>query len=98
VPFTLRNIKEHLEDIGFALGGPPDLEFRATTKPLNVPPGTRRGYEAGPEGLESSSSARPISARIRAGTPTAGATGGPPSRALIVAAQVLRQLTTWCRS
>jgi quercetin dioxygenase-like cupin family protein len=107
VPFTLRNIKEDLEDIGSAFDGPPDLEFRAATKPLGlaqcalsyqrvprgyrfpyghshetqeevyvvvrgsgrmkldeeivelkewdavrVPPGTWRGYEAGPEGLE----------------------------------------------
>jgi mannose-6-phosphate isomerase-like protein (cupin superfamily) len=107
VPFTLRNIKADLEDIGSAFDGPPDLEFRAATKPLEleesalsyqsvppgcrfpyghshatqeevyvvvrgsgrmklddeivelgewdavrVPPGTWRGYEAGPEGLE----------------------------------------------
>jgi mannose-6-phosphate isomerase-like protein (cupin superfamily) len=51
VPFTLRNIKEDLEDIGSAFGGPPDLEFRAATKALEleqsalsyqrVPPGCR---------------------------------------------------------
>jgi len=107
VPFTLRNIKDDLEDIGSAFDGPPDLEFRAATKPLElgesalsyqrvppasrfpyghthhtqeevyvvvrgsgrmklddeivelrewdavrVPPGTWRGYEAGPGGLE----------------------------------------------
>jgi mannose-6-phosphate isomerase-like protein (cupin superfamily) len=107
VPFTLRNIKEDLQDIGSAFDGPPDLEFRAATKPLEleesalsyqrvppayrfpyghshstqeevyvvvrgsgrmklddeivelkewdavrVQPGTWRGYEAGPEGLE----------------------------------------------
>jgi mannose-6-phosphate isomerase-like protein (cupin superfamily) len=107
VPFTLRNIKEDLEDIGGRFGGAPDLEFRAATKALEleqsalsyqrvppgcrfpyghthvtqeevyvvvrgsgrmkvddqilglkewdvvrVPPGTWRGYEAGPEGLE----------------------------------------------
>jgi mannose-6-phosphate isomerase-like protein (cupin superfamily) len=106
VPFTLRNIKD-LEDIGSAFDGPPELEFRAATKSLEleksalsyqfvpsgfrfpyghshetqeevyvvvrgsgrmklddeivevkewdavrVPPGTWRGYEAGPEGLE----------------------------------------------
>ena len=106
MPFTLRNIKG-LEDIGSAFDGPPDLEFRAATRPLEleksalsyqwvppgyrfpyghshatqeevyvvvsgsgrmklddeivelrkldlvrVPPGTWRGYEAGPEGLE----------------------------------------------
>ena len=107
MPFTLRNIKEDLEDIGPRFDGAPDLEFRAATKPLElektalsyqrippdyrfpyghthttqeevyvvlrgsgrmkvddeivelkewdavrVPPGTWRGYEAGPEGLE----------------------------------------------
>ena len=107
MPFTLRNIKEDLEDIGPKFGGAPDLEFRAATKALElekaalsyqrvppsyrfpyghthetqeevyvvlrgsgqmkvddeivelkewdavrVPPGTWRGYEAGPEGLE----------------------------------------------
>jgi mannose-6-phosphate isomerase-like protein (cupin superfamily) len=107
VPFTLRNIKNDLEDIGPAFDGAPDLEFRAATKPLEleqgalsyqrvppghrfpyghthtqqeevyvvvggsgrmkvddeiveleewdavrVPPGTWRGYEAGPLGLE----------------------------------------------
>ena len=107
VPFTRRNIKEDLEDIGPRFDGAPDLEFRAATKALEleqsalthqrvppgcrfpyghthqqqeevyvvvrgsglmkiddeiveltewdavrVPPGTWRGYEAGPEGLE----------------------------------------------
>jgi mannose-6-phosphate isomerase-like protein (cupin superfamily) len=107
VPFTLRNLKEDLDDIGPAFDGPPGLEFRAATKALGleksalsyqrvppgcrfpyghthetqeevyvivrgsgrmklddeivdleqwdavrVPPGTWRGYEAGPEGLE----------------------------------------------
>src|SRR3974390_3058354 len=107
MPFTLRNIKEDLEDIGPRFGGAPDLEFRAATAALEleksgrsyqrvppgcrfpyghthkkqeevyvvlrgggrmklddeivelrgwdggaVAPGTWRGYEAGPEGLE----------------------------------------------
>jgi mannose-6-phosphate isomerase-like protein (cupin superfamily) len=107
VPFTLRNIKGDLEDIGPVFDGAPDLEFRAATEALEleesglayqrvppgcrfpyghthvkqeevyvvvrgsgrmklddeivelrewdavrVPPGTWRGYEAGPEGLE----------------------------------------------
>ena len=106
MPFTIKNIKD-LEDIGPVFDGPPGLEFRAATKPLElargalsyqflppgcrfpyghshetqeeiyvflrgsgrmklddeivevrewdvvrVPPGTWRGYEAGPEGLE----------------------------------------------
>jgi hypothetical protein len=36
VPFTLRNIMEDLEDIGSVFDGPPDLEFRAATKPLEL--------------------------------------------------------------
>jgi mannose-6-phosphate isomerase-like protein (cupin superfamily) len=107
VPFTRRNIKNDLEDIGSLFDGAPDLEFRAATKALKleqsavsyqrippgyrfpyghshvrqeevyvvvrgsgrmklddeivelaewdavrVPPGTWRGYEAGPDGLE----------------------------------------------
>jgi mannose-6-phosphate isomerase-like protein (cupin superfamily) len=107
VPFTLRNLKRDLEDVGPRFGGAPDLEFRAATAALEleesglsyqrvppgyrfpfghthqrqeevyvvvrgsgrmkvddeiielrewdavrVPPGTWRGYEAGPEGLE----------------------------------------------
>jgi mannose-6-phosphate isomerase-like protein (cupin superfamily) len=54
VPFTLRNIKDDLEDIGSVFGGPPDLEFRAATKALEldnsalsyqrVPPGHRFPY------------------------------------------------------
>jgi mannose-6-phosphate isomerase-like protein (cupin superfamily) len=52
--FTLRNIKEDLEDIGSVFDGAPDLQFRAATKPLeleksalsyqHVPPGYRFPY------------------------------------------------------
>jgi len=107
VPFTLRNLKEDLENVGPRFDGAPDLEFRLATAALElersglsyqrvppayrfpyghthreqeevyvvlrgsgrmklddeivelkewdavrVPPGTWRGYEAGPEGLE----------------------------------------------
>lgn len=107
MPFTRRNLKEGLEDIGSVFDGPPGLEFRAATTALEleqsaltyqrvppgyrfpfghthrtqeevyvvvrgggqmklddevielrewdavrVPPGTWRGYEAGPDGLE----------------------------------------------
>jgi mannose-6-phosphate isomerase-like protein (cupin superfamily) len=54
VPFTLRNIKEDLENIGPRFDGAPALEFRAATKPLDleqsalsfqrVPPGYRFPY------------------------------------------------------
>lgn len=107
MPFTLRNLREDLEDLGSNFDGPDELEFRMATKPLGlersglsfqsippgyrfpyghthaqqeevyvvvggdgrmkldddvievrrwdavrVPPGTWRGYEAGPDGLE----------------------------------------------
>ena len=107
MPFTLRNLKNDLEDVGGNFDGAPDLEFRMGTFALGlercglsyqrvppgyrfpyghthetqeevyvvvrgggrmkldeeivelaewdavrVPPGTWRGYEAGPEGLE----------------------------------------------
>jgi mannose-6-phosphate isomerase-like protein (cupin superfamily) len=107
VPFTQRNLKEDLEDVGAGFGGAADLEFRLATRALElersglgyqrvppgyrfpyghthktqeevyvvlrgggrmkldeeiielrewdavrVAPGTWRGYEAGPEGLE----------------------------------------------
>ena len=54
MPFTHRNIKGDLEDIGSRFDGAPDLEFRAATKPLElektalshqyVPPGYRFPY------------------------------------------------------
>src|SRR3954463_15445194 len=54
VPFTLRNLKEDLEDLGSNFDGAPDLEFRAATKALelersglsyqHVPPGYRFPY------------------------------------------------------
>ena len=54
VPFTLRNIKDDLEDIGTLFDGAPDLEFRAATKALElaecslsyqrIPPGYRFPY------------------------------------------------------
>ena len=97
MPFTLRTLKEDLEDVGSRFDGAPDLEVRLATEALEleqsglsyqrvppgyrfpyghthkkqeevfvvlrgsgrmewdavrVPPGTWRGYEAGPEGLE----------------------------------------------
>jgi mannose-6-phosphate isomerase-like protein (cupin superfamily) len=107
VPFTLKNLREDVPDVGSNFDGPPDLEFRGAAKALElehsglsfqrippgyrfpyghthetqeevyvvvggsgrmaiddvvielrrwdavrVPPGSWRGYEAGPEGLE----------------------------------------------
>src|SRR3712207_8906532 len=54
VPFTLRNLKEDLEDVGSRFDGSPDLEFRMATEALEleksglsyqrVPPGYRFPY------------------------------------------------------
>ena len=107
MPFTLKNLREDVADVGSNFDGPPDLEFRLASKALGlersglsfqrippgyrfpighthkkqeevfvvvggsgrmklddeivdvelwdavrIPPGTWRGYEAGPEGLE----------------------------------------------
>ncbi len=56
MPFTLRNLKDDLEDIGSNFDGAPDLEFRAATKALEleesgltyqrVPPGYRFPHTA----------------------------------------------------
>ena len=54
MPYTLRNLRGDLEDIGSVFEGPPGLEFRAATKPLELeksalsyqrlPPGGRFPY------------------------------------------------------
>jgi mannose-6-phosphate isomerase-like protein (cupin superfamily) len=54
VPFTRRNIKEDLENVGSGFGGSPELEFRAATRALEleecalsyqrIPPGYRFPY------------------------------------------------------
>jgi mannose-6-phosphate isomerase-like protein (cupin superfamily) len=36
MPFTLRNIKDDLDDLGSGFDGPPGLEFRAATKALQL--------------------------------------------------------------
>jgi hypothetical protein len=36
VPFTLRNLREDLEDVGSNFDGPPDLEFRLATDALEL--------------------------------------------------------------
>ena len=38
MPFTLRNLKADLDDLGSNFDGAPDLEFRAATKALGLPP------------------------------------------------------------
>jgi hypothetical protein len=57
VPFTLRNLKEDLADVGSNFDGPPDLEFRMATQALaleqsglsyqSVPPTNRSVAGAG---------------------------------------------------
>ena len=54
MPFTLKNLKEDLEDVGSRFDGAPDLEFRLATDALEleqsglgyqrVPPGYRFPY------------------------------------------------------
>ena len=54
MPFTRRNLREDLEDLGSNFNGPPELEFRAATKALElvesgltyqrIPPGYRFPY------------------------------------------------------
>ena len=54
MPFTLKNLKEDLEDFGSNFDGAPDLEFRHASKPLEleqsglsyqrIPPGYRFPY------------------------------------------------------
>ena len=36
MPFTLRNLKEDLEDVGSNFDGPPDLEFRVASRALEL--------------------------------------------------------------
>jgi hypothetical protein len=60
VAFTLRNLRGDVSDVGSNFDGAPELEFRLATEALElehsdavrVSPGTWRGYEAGPDGLE----------------------------------------------
>jgi amidase len=49
VSFTVRNLKQDVDDVGSRFEGAPGLEFRLATEA--VAPGTWRGYEAGPGGL-----------------------------------------------
>ena len=36
MPFTLRNIRDDLEDLGSRFDGAPDLEFRSATRALGL--------------------------------------------------------------
>ena len=38
MPFTLRNLKDDLEDVGSNFDGPPELEFRLASKALELEP------------------------------------------------------------
>ena len=64
MPFTLRNLKEDLEDVGSNFDGPPDLEFRLATGALeleqsglgyqSIPPEKRSGAGAAGAGQPTS--------------------------------------------
>jgi hypothetical protein len=47
VPFTLRNLREDLEDVGSNFDGPPDLEFRLATDALELE-GSGLSYQSVP--------------------------------------------------
>jgi hypothetical protein len=49
VPFTLRNLKEDLEDLGSRFDGAPDLEFRLATEALELEK-SALGYQRVPPG------------------------------------------------
>jgi hypothetical protein len=50
VPFTLRNLKEDLEDVGSNFDGAPDLEFRLATDALERSPREVRSTRKMPAG------------------------------------------------
>jgi hypothetical protein len=66
VPFTLRNLKADLEDVGSNFDGAPDLEFRLATKALalqqsglsyqSIPPTNRWVASAAPATLRAPAS------------------------------------------
>ncbi|HEV2923083.1 MAG TPA: cupin domain-containing protein [Solirubrobacteraceae bacterium] len=47
--FTLRNLKEDVEDVGSGFGGAPDLEFRLASEALELEQ-SGRGYQRVPPG------------------------------------------------
>ena len=68
MPFTLRNIKEDLEDIGARFDGAPDLEFRAATAPLELEksgPSYQRGAKTSTAGATGGPTPNPRRGRSR---------------------------------
>jgi quercetin dioxygenase-like cupin family protein len=51
MPFTFRNLRGDLDDLGSNFDDDEVIELRRLDA-VRVPPGSWRGYEAGPEGLE----------------------------------------------
>lgn len=49
MPFTLRNLKDDLEDVGSRLDGAPNLEFRLATEALELEK-SGLGYQRVPSG------------------------------------------------
>jgi hypothetical protein len=76
VPFTLRNLKEDLEDVGSNFDGAPDLEFRMATQALALEQSGLSYQSIPPENR----SVAGCSGRSRAGTSRrAWRTSGPTS-------------------
>ena len=69
MPFTLRNLREDLPDVGSNFDGPPDLEFRLATKALALEQ-SGLSYQNVPPGNRSAAGVSPRSRRIRARPPT----------------------------
>jgi hypothetical protein len=58
VPFTLRNLRKDLEDVGSNFDGAPDLEFRLATKALELEQSGLRYQRVPPTNRWSASVAR----------------------------------------
>ena len=73
MPFTLRNLKADLEDVGSNFDGSPDLEFRLATDALELEK-SGLSYQSVPPGL-------PIPLRPHAQDAGGGVRGRPRQRA-----------------
>ena len=62
MPFTLRNLKEDLEDVGSRFDGAPDLEFRLATGALELEQ-SGLGYQRVPPAIASRTATRTRSRR-----------------------------------
>ena len=62
MPFTIRNLKEDLEDVGSRFDGAPDLEFRLATEALELEK-SGLGYQRVPSGYRFRTATRTRSRR-----------------------------------